>query len=172
MKAPEELPATPADRRADDPRIPHDEWEPLATRSPFHNLRALVEATDGELDRREYIQLACREIPGASASMAERALDRLLGEPDRSLPTPDADVQALADDISQALGARGVPSDHVAVRPERRARVVTIQVTSRATPGDLNAIWERVGDGDGVDYQPEANRWRIDIDAFEGGGAP
>lgn len=165
-------PADPADRRAADPRIP-DEWAPVATRPPAADLRALVDSTDEALDRSDYVEIASREIAGASGAMAERALDRIIGEADTSLPTPDEDVEALANDVERALRARDVPPDHVAVRAERRSRVVTIQVTSRATDGDLNVVWERVADGAGVDYQPDANRWRIGVDAFrDEGGSP
>lgn len=157
-------------RRTADSRIPHEEWEPRPGRSPAGNLRALVAATNGTLDRRDYVDLARREIPGASGAMADPALDRILGASERTLPTPDADVQALADDIEQALRTREVPRDHIVVRPERRQRVVTVHLTSQTTPGDLNAVWECIGDGAGVDYQQKANRWQIDVDAFRSHG--
>lgn len=53
---------------------------------------------------------------------------------------------------------RGPPS-------RRRSRVVTILVTSRATAGDRDVVWETVGDRAGVTYQQRVNRWRIVVDA-------
>lgn len=167
VTAPEhrQCPIDPSERREADPRIPHSEWAPQAGRPPAGDLRALVDATDNSLTRNDYVDIATREIPGASGSMAEQALDRILRTADTSLPTPDDNVDTLANRIEQALRDRDVPSDHIAVRPERRSRVVTILVTSRATARDRDVVWETVGDSTGVTYQQMVNRWRIDVDA-------